>query len=164
MPLRDELLSMDPQCLSLLVLAGILLTLIGKVYFISVVWSCYKFLTLQADGNENLFYRFLYHLLINLQFYLAVLECENCITDADGTVDGQNLLEISSLAGSPGSDLPDYATAMTDPRFAKKPIYPNPPPPYAAVVHLPQEAIEREPQESARAANANVRDQEDQKP
>jgi len=52
MPLRDELLSMDPQCLSLLVLAGILLTLIGKVYFISVVWSCYKFLTLQADGNE----------------------------------------------------------------------------------------------------------------
>lgn len=40
---------------------------------------------------------------------------------------------------SPGSDLPDYATAMTDPRFAKKPIYPVPPPPYAAVVDLPTE-------------------------
>jgi len=35
-----------------------------------------------------------------------------------------------------GSDLPDYATAMTDPRFAKKPMYPVPPPPYAAVVDL----------------------------
>ena len=41
--------------------------------------------------------------------------------------------------GSPGSDLPDYATAMTDPRFAKKPIYPVPPPPYAAVVEVPAE-------------------------
>ena len=38
-----------------------------------------------------------------------------------------------------GSDLPDYATAMTDPRFAKKPMYPVPPPPYAAVVDLATE-------------------------
>ena len=41
---------------------------------------------------------------------------------------------------SPGSDLPDYATAMTDPRFAKKPIYPVPPPPYAAVVDVTSES------------------------
>lgn len=51
-----------------------------------------------------------------------------------GIVDGQNLLETTNAAV--GSDLPDYATAMTDPRFAKKPIYPVPPPPYAAVVEL----------------------------
>lgn len=66
----------------------------------------------------------------------AVLERENCIS---GIVDGQNLLEIPSSLCSPGSDLPDYATAMTDPRFAKKPIYPVPPPPYAAVADLPSE-------------------------
>lgn len=77
------------------------------------------------------------------KFISAVLDCENC-ENTDGIIDGQNLLDISSFSGSPGSDLPDYATAMTDPRFAKKPMYPNPPPPYAAVVNLPQEVPERE--------------------
>lgn len=114
-PLRNELLAMDQQCLSLLILAGILLMLMAKVYFISIVWSCYKYLTMRAE---------------------AVLERDNCIS---GIVDGQNLLEIPSSMCSPGSDLPDYATAMSDPRFAKKPIYPVPPPPYAAVVDLPSE-------------------------
>ena len=52
-PLRDELLAMDQQCLSLLILAGILLTLVAKVYFISIVWSCYKFLTIRAEGNSE---------------------------------------------------------------------------------------------------------------
>lgn len=72
-----------------------------------------------------------------------VLERDNCIS---GIVDGQNLLEIPSSVCSPGSDLPDYATAMTDPRFAKKPIYPVPPPPYAAVadVHSETEASEND--------------------
>jgi hypothetical protein len=51
---------------------------------------------------------------------------------------------------SPGSDLPDYATAMTDPRFAKKPIYPVPPPPYAAVVDV---ASESEASESEAVVN-----------
>lgn len=115
-PLRNELLAMDPQCLSLLILAGILLMLMAKAYFISIVWSCYKFLTMRAE---------------------AVLERDNCIS---GIVDGQNLLEIPSSMCSPGSDLPDYATAMTDPRFAKKPIYPVPPPPYAAVVDVASES------------------------
>ena len=54
-PLRDELLAMDQQCLSLLILAAILLTLVGKVYFISIVWSCYKFLTIRAEGNSQNF-------------------------------------------------------------------------------------------------------------
>lgn len=111
-PLRDELLAMDQQCLSLLILAAILLTLVGKMYFISIVWSCYKFLTIRAE---------------------AALERENC---GSGIIDGQNLLEMPSGLSAMGSDLPDYATAMTDPRFAKKPMYPVPPPPYAAVVDM----------------------------
>ena len=47
-------------------------------------------------------------------------------------------MEIPSPAGS---DLPDYATAMTDPRFAKKPMYPVPPPPYTAVVNIQEVEI-----------------------
>ena len=50
------------------------------------------------------------------------------------------MLEIPSSINSHGSHLPDYATAMTDPRFAKKPIYPVPPPPYAAVVDVASES------------------------
>ncbi len=60
------------------------------------------------------------------------------------------MLEIPSSMCSPGSDLPDYATAMTDPRFAKKPIYPVPPPPYAAVVDV---ASESEASESEAVVN-----------
>ena len=63
----------------------------------------------------------------------AALERENC---GSGIIDGQNLLEMPSGLSAMGSDLPDYATAMTDPRFAKKPMYPVPPPPYAAVVDV----------------------------
>ena len=51
-PLRNELLAMDQQCLSLLILAGILLMLMAKVYFISIVWSCYKYLTMRAEGKS----------------------------------------------------------------------------------------------------------------
>jgi len=144
LPLREELLAMDPQCLSLLVLGFIILTLLGKIYFISVVWSCYKFLTLQSE---------------------AVLECENC-ENTDGIIDGQNLLEVSSFVGSPSSDLPDYATAMTDPRFAKKPMYPNPPPPYATVVSLPPQNFvqEREALEPSRVTPVNDVNQENLKP
>lgn len=116
MPLRNELLALDPQFLSLLVLAGILVNLIVKLYFINVVWSCYKYLTIRAEAMER----------------------ENCIT---GIVDGQNLLEIPLCPmASPGADLPDYATAISDPRFAKKPMYPVPPPPYTAVANLTVES------------------------
>lgn len=66
------------------------------------------------------------------------MERENCIT---GIVDGQNLLEIPLCPmASPGADLPDYATAISDPRFAKKPMYPVPPPPYTAVANLTVES------------------------
>jgi lysosomal-associated transmembrane protein len=134
-PLRDELLAMDPQCLSLLILAGILLTLIAKIYFISIIWSCYKFLTIRAEA----------------------LERDSCVS---GIIDGQNLLDMPSSL-SAGSDLPDYATAMTDPRFAKKPIYPVPPPPYAAVVNMPPE---NEPVENRAPAGAEASAQENPKP
>ena len=68
-----------------------------------------------------------------LTWITAALERENC---GSGIIDGQNLLEMPSGLSAMGSDLPDYATAMTDPRFAKKPMYPVPPPPYAAVVDM----------------------------
>ena len=69
-------------------------------------------------------------------WFIAALERES-----RAVVDGQNLLENTSAMVMSGSDLPDYATAMSDPRFAKKPMYPVPPPPYAAVVNLPAEAL-----------------------
>lgn len=113
--------------------------LMAKAYFISIVWSCYKFLTMRAEGNRDLrLYKEHQDAHQKIKFFFsAVLERDNCIS---GIVDGQNLLEIPSSMCSPGSDLPDYATAMTDPRFAKKPIYPVPPPPYAAVVDVASES------------------------
>ncbi|KAK2722346.1 lysosomal-associated transmembrane protein 4A-like [Artemia franciscana] len=39
-----------------------------------------------------------------------------------------------STVSFPSTDLPDYATAMNDPRFAKSPLFPVPPPPYSAIV------------------------------
>lgn len=69
-PLRNELLAMDPQSLSLLILAGILLMLMAKVYFISIIWSCYKFLTMRAEGlreyiYDSSFFVILLHFLVN---------------------------------------------------------------------------------------------------
>ena len=73
-------------------------------------------------------------------------------------IDGQNLLELPP--GLSGSDLPDYATAMTDPRFAKKPIYPVPPPPYAAVVSMPPDTQSPD----SRVTNTDGNAQENPKP
>ena len=70
-----------------------------------------------------------------------------------GIIDGQNLLESPAIMVTPGSDLPDYATAISDPRFAKKPMYPTPPPPYAAVVDLTPEST-ADQQDGATSAQA----------
>lgn len=43
-PLQQELLKLDTQWLSLIVLVACVLLMMVKAYFIGVVWSCYKYL------------------------------------------------------------------------------------------------------------------------
>ncbi|CAG2059510.1 unnamed protein product [Timema podura] len=68
-------------------------------YFIGVVWSCYKYLSLRLVAAQRIIH------------YIDP--------------DSQSLLP----------DLPDYETAMGDPRFMKK--FPTPPPSYSAAVEIP---------------------------
>nr|CAD7448352.1 unnamed protein product [Timema bartmani] len=99
LPFRGELLRLNPQCLSLLVLMSFMLAMMVKAYFIGVVWSCYKYLSLRLVAAQRIIH------------YIDP--------------DSQSLLP----------DLPDYETAMGDPRFMKK--FPTPPPSYSAAVEIP---------------------------
>lgn len=92
LPFRDELLRMDPQHLSLLALIVIVSTIAIKAYIIGVIWNCYKYLMLRNTVIRGVIaYR----------------------QDDPSHMLGiqQNLLP----------DLPDYETAVNDPRYAKKP-------------------------------------------
>ncbi|XP_049792750.1 lysosomal-associated transmembrane protein 4A [Schistocerca nitens] len=100
LPFQEELLRLNPQCLSLLVLMFFMLAMMVKAYFIGVVWSCYKYLTLRLAATQRTIH------------YIDP--------------DSQSLLP----------DLPDYETAMCDPRFAVK-KFPTPPPSYSAAVEVP---------------------------
>lgn len=53
LPFRQELLSLSPQNLSLLVLVSFLVSMIWKAYWIGVVWRCYKYLTLKQQATHN---------------------------------------------------------------------------------------------------------------
>ncbi|XP_050298282.1 lysosomal-associated transmembrane protein 4B [Anthonomus grandis grandis] len=53
LPFRQEILSLSPQNLSLLVLLSFLISMIWKAYWIGVVWRCYKFLTLQQQATNS---------------------------------------------------------------------------------------------------------------
>ncbi|XP_066261436.1 lysosomal-associated transmembrane protein 4B [Euwallacea similis] len=53
MPFHQELLSLSPQTLSLLVLLSFLVSMIWKAYWIGVVWRCYKYLTLKKQATHN---------------------------------------------------------------------------------------------------------------
>ncbi|KAL1140457.1 hypothetical protein AAG570_000389 [Ranatra chinensis] len=52
-PLQAQLLSLPPQCLSLLVLLTFVIAMLIKIYFIGVVWGCYKFLTLRIVSAQR---------------------------------------------------------------------------------------------------------------
>lgn len=52
-PFQNELLRMSPQCLSLLVLFTFMLAMLVKAYFIGVVWSCYKYLSLRLLASQR---------------------------------------------------------------------------------------------------------------
>lgn len=122
-PFQEELLRLNPQCLSLLVLFTFVAAMMVKAYFICVVWSCYKYLSLR---------------LVAAQRTIHYIDPDN-----------QSLLP----------DLPDYETAIGDPRFSFK-KFPTPPPSYAsataaavevsqepiAVVHPPQPQPQPQPQ------------------
>jgi len=86
-------LDMDPQLLSLLALVTIVIFIAVKAYIIGVVWNCYKYLMLRNSVIRTVIaYRH----------------------DDPSNLMGlqQNLLP----------DLPDYDTAVNDPRYAKKPL------------------------------------------
>jgi len=92
LPFRDELLRLDPQLLSLLTLILIVALISIKAYVIGVVWNCYKYLMLRNTVIRGVIsYR------------------QDDPTNILGMQ--QNLLP----------DLPDYDTAINDPRYAKKP-------------------------------------------
>ncbi|KAK3910953.1 Lysosomal-associated transmembrane protein 4A [Frankliniella fusca] len=52
-PFRDQLLQLDPQVLSLLVLGAFTVVMLIKSYFIGIVWSYYKFLTLRMVAHRR---------------------------------------------------------------------------------------------------------------
>ncbi|XP_066998082.2 lysosomal-associated transmembrane protein 4A [Anabrus simplex] len=111
LPFQDKLLQLNPQCLSLLVLLTFMFTMMLKAYFIGVVWSCYKYLSLRIAAAQRTIH------------YIDP--------------DSQSLLP----------DLPDYETAMCDPRFAVK-KFPTPPPSYAcatAAAEVAQESLPPNP-------------------
>ncbi|CAH1100970.1 unnamed protein product [Psylliodes chrysocephalus] len=53
LPLRHELLQLSPQVLTLIVLLAFLFSMLWKAYWISVIWRCYKYLTLRQQSNRN---------------------------------------------------------------------------------------------------------------
>lgn len=53
MPFQEELLRMSPQFLSLLVLFTFIAAMMVKGYFIGVVWSCYKYLSLRQVAAQR---------------------------------------------------------------------------------------------------------------
>uniref|UniRef100_A0A1B6LJD2 Lysosomal-associated transmembrane protein 4A n=1 Tax=Graphocephala atropunctata TaxID=36148 RepID=A0A1B6LJD2_9HEMI len=56
-PYQNELLQLNEQCLSLLVLLTFIIALLVKAYFIGVVWSCYKYLMLRVfPGQRTIHY------------------------------------------------------------------------------------------------------------
>lgn len=52
-PFQRELLRLNPQCLSLLILMTFTLAMLVKAYFIGVVWGCYKYLTLRLIATQR---------------------------------------------------------------------------------------------------------------
>jgi len=92
MPFREEFLKMDRQLLSFISLIFIVAFIAVKAYIIGVIWNCYKYLMLRNTVIRGVIaYRH----------------------DDPTSIMGlkQNLLP----------DLPDYETAVNDPRYAKKP-------------------------------------------
>ncbi|KAL1498009.1 hypothetical protein ABEB36_008873 [Hypothenemus hampei] len=53
LPFRQELLSLSPQNLSLLVLLFFLISMVWKAYWIGIIWRCYKYLTLRQQATHN---------------------------------------------------------------------------------------------------------------
>lgn len=57
LPFREQLLCLDPELVSMVILFAFIFTMGVKAYFIGVVWSCYKYLVLQSGPpSSNLFH------------------------------------------------------------------------------------------------------------
>ncbi|XP_066949496.1 lysosomal-associated transmembrane protein 4B isoform X1 [Macrobrachium rosenbergii] len=108
-PLQQQLLGMNTNCLTFVVMVIFISTLMAKGYCISIVWRCYKFLMLKAQAGQSVL-RYL------------------------GSVSGPVDQESQTLVV--GHDVPDYDTVMADPQYRKKllSLYPEPPPSYDAAM------------------------------
>ncbi|XP_052741191.1 lysosomal-associated transmembrane protein 4A isoform X2 [Bicyclus anynana] len=53
-PWREELLALPPAALALIVLSFFMTAVLLKAYFISIVWRCYKYLTIRSHGLDRL--------------------------------------------------------------------------------------------------------------
>uniref|UniRef100_A0A1B6D2N8 Lysosomal-associated transmembrane protein 4A n=1 Tax=Clastoptera arizonana TaxID=38151 RepID=A0A1B6D2N8_9HEMI len=53
LPFQNELLQLNPQCLSLLIFLVFVLAMLVKAYMIGVIWSCYKYLTLRQVCSQR---------------------------------------------------------------------------------------------------------------
>jgi len=104
-PFQKELLRLNPQCLSLLILFTFIAAMMVKAYFIGVVWSCYKYLSLRMISAQ----RTIHYIDPNSESLLP--------------------------------DLPDYETAVGDPRFYVK-RFPTPPPSYASATAATVEVVQ----------------------
>ncbi|XP_068212636.1 lysosomal-associated transmembrane protein 4B isoform X2 [Palaemon carinicauda] len=108
-PLQKQLLGMNTNCLTFVVMVIFISTLMAKGYCISIIWRCYKFLMLKAQAGQSVL-RYL------------------------GSVSGPVDQESQTLVV--GHDVPDYDTVMADPQYRKKllSLYPEPPPSYDAAM------------------------------
>ncbi|KAG8235267.1 hypothetical protein J437_LFUL014267 [Ladona fulva] len=132
-PLGAQLRQLNPQCLSILLVLTFLLAMTLKAYFIGVVWRCYKYLSLRRVAQLRM-----------IPFIDAPGERLGAAVATDSPLSYQEALLL----------LPDYETAVSDPRYAPKEkkeldnaTMTAPPPAYSSVVQdanqvVPEEAVQ----------------------
>lgn len=137
-PYATQLQQLNPQCLSLLLMLAFVTAMAMKAYFIGVVWRCYKYLSLRRVAQ-----------LRTVHFIDSPPETLGAAVAPDSPLSHQEALLL----------LPDYETAVNDPRYAlngkveKKPlgfdslVLMAPPPAYSSVMQdsnqvVPEETVE----------------------
>ncbi|GBP85148.1 Lysosomal-associated transmembrane protein 4A [Eumeta japonica] len=129
-PWRAQLLQLPAPALALVVLGAFLLAVLLKGYCISVVWRCYKYLTMRA------------HALHNLTPF--VISSEGVVASAAPPYTAQG--------ATTGAPAPDYSSLLPDYEEAVKQ---SPPPSYRAATLMATEEPENENSATARNNTGN---------
>ncbi|OWR42216.1 lysosomal-associated transmembrane protein 4B isoform X1 [Danaus plexippus] len=124
-PWREELLSLPAPALALIVLAALMFDVLLKGYCISIIWRCYKYLTMRSHAVHNL--------------TPFVISSEGTVTPAYPAPDYSNLLPDYEEAVKQ-TPPPSYrvATLMADNNPAPSQPQQNSSPATNTVVMLPQ--------------------------